>query len=463
MRVAIAFNAFGSEKTKPYIKAQHGTVITVKNHQDAGVEVVKSSINVTESGIQIGAVSYPYDHTSSESYEIAKSETRAVKKGTMVWKCVKDASGNLLPVKFNSSINSYVDSNGTRRSKEAVQHLYFNSKLLEEERAKETAGIPLSIPRNYYDWMILFQNSTKIIDVATPTGRDMVRCLQEVYFGNFTPRRDLVLPEFYIRCGQVLPFKEGYVDGFVLKMARTSESILEAELCPVLGVITFAEYEDGNLVLGITKVCTSENELGAPVFQLTDQVVTVKYPVTDELEVLINKVTGVSPGDTVDSSFLVGPFTRLVRYVPYDPSCSSYGHIESKLTEQARDFLREKVVDQHQPSIQGARLPSLSIIEKMPTRGGCEIFMRNRRLAYLFEGHHTSLVCRPSPFVTMDLLHHQWFDKIHPPTSGNRYQQRTTPARSSGIGSMVQEAMEHQGLVQVEQEAVEGIAATTPA
>ena len=446
MRIAIVFDACGTERKRPFVRAEYLTVTTCVPGA-FGLDVAKRSVITHAKGINIGAVNYPY---VGEASKYAAQEVRAVKAANRVWRYIETGQGEKIAVFFDADRSRWVDADGKGYNRKDIQHLWFNLRTLTEQNQMIASGEAPTVPQEYLDWMDSVQTNSRIVDISKLTGRDMAFCVDRVYFNkNMVPHPYLTIPEFFLCSRHTPEFRKGATEEFILKCARHDPDqppMLVSELPPGFNcVVRQAWNQDGMLFLEIERVKTHVSSGELSTVECTGDIRELAFPNhNDQVEILRAPIGHEAP----TPEDVVHRFQPLVRIIPYDPAYNTYSEVVDVVGEQTMLWLRKQVITQHQPTIEGHVATAVSFLDKLPKEEARpSFFVRNARTAHLVECAPETLVQDVNQFVRVNLLHHQWWEAFgthHKKNQGNR-KSNQKPENSSGIGDMLVDAAESTG------------------
>lgn len=420
----------------PFVRANNLSAITIANPHRAVTMNLRSVIPQENGDIHIGSVGYPY---TPEKHDLSVKEVRATKSGKVNFKsATKSASG--VPVEFDFSSKKWLDINGREHPAEGVKSVeirynfkekqyfdsagvsypyefvrfrFFNSTILDNHRRTVEAGQRSNQDQPYIDWMeeISSKKGGHVLDEGMPIGKAMSDILRNLYVNrelSLTPQ--IEMPEFFISSITPIEYDNDVLDQDILTIARSPGNRLLCERPPFEGFIQGTTNDGESTLVDFQRVVRATTVKG-PIFKVTDSPQTIIIPDPKQVVSVNGTPLDLAVGEEVHHTRVVNPLKAVMRLIPYDPSYASLQEVEARCGKELIHYIRQQLVLQSTPVIQGIRSVALRYVKKMPPDyNPNNVWARTGLSQYVYDmpvGAFTGQIGR----VKYDFLHHPWFDR----------------------------------------------------
>jgi len=439
LRVAVVFGVFSDTNKRtpaPFVRANTLSVITVANPHCAVTMNLRSVIPQDNGDIHIGAVGYPY---TPEKHDLSIKEVRATKSGKVNFKSSsKSASGVPVEFDFNSKkwldINGkehhasgvkpvevrynfkekrYLDSAGVAYPYEFVRFRFYNSFVLDNHRRALEAGQTSNQDQPYINWMeeIEAKKGGHVLDEGVPIGRAMSDILRQLYINReLALTSQIEMPEFFVSSVTPIEYDNDVLDQDILTIARSPGNRLACERPPFEGFIQGATHDGESMLVDFQRVSRATTPKGH-IFKVTDAPQTIVIPDPNQVVSVNGEPIDLAVGTEVHPSRVVNPLKAVMRLIPYDPSYASIREVEERCGKALIHYVRQQLVEQSTPVIQGIKSVALRYVKKLPPDyNPNNVWARTGHSQYIYEmpvGAFTGQIGR----IKYDFLHHPWFDR----------------------------------------------------
>lgn len=456
MRVAIVFDVF-SDKTRrfpsPFVQAQYLSAVTIANPQQSMTMLLQSVIPQGNGKIHIGAVGYPY---RKENHALAIKEVRATKSGKVVHRSslvsadgfpvdydldsrtyktvdgvVKDPAGvKSVNVHYSYAHKGFIDTENRVHPWDFVKFKFFDSESLRNHRTMVANGKPSRLDPLYVNWMeeVASKNMGHVLDTSVHIGRVFYNALHKVFLNrNFPVSNFIEFPDFFISSSSPVQYNRDTVDSDILGVGRSPGNLLVCERPPFESFISRMEREDGHLHVTFTGVAHVNSPEGVS-FKAIDQHHTVSIPDPAGVVVTNYEAVDINTGELVPRHFVLHPLRPCMRIVPYDPSYSSLSDIQAKCSDALVHFIRQQLIAQATPTINGIPSTLMRYVDKQPKDfQPSNVWVRNEMTQNVYD-LHVSAFRGEIGNISFDMLHHPWSEQYV----------AFTEARKSGFGKRVE-------------------------
>lgn len=436
MRVAVSFGTLDPALFhQQFIPASKMSAIVIKPGVK-GIEAILASLVPTTSGVEIGAVGYPYTGEDIRS-GLAHKQVRAVRTASATFKYVFNKEGKVVGVRSKPSDHRvFVDAEGNEYSAADIRRRWFSGADLDEVRAQESANGSFDetkFPKDYVSWMKSVANNKRVIDTSNTTGSAMARVIDEVFFGDVPISNVIKLPELYVVSSAPVEFRPEFGREFLLDYVRGNET-LDAEFAPFNCTVINEIQEDGRVYLDLQRMKKIHTPNGV-VFSADDpdSPITIDFPLTPQFSREYQIQAALTQGTEVLRDSVVLRGHRLVSLINTNPTCPDYeAAVRALGGSDASETIVRRAVEQNRPQIGNVKATSFKLIKALPENlDPRSIYVRNvtSHMVVNTEGMSMLIGQCMDGLIRWNLGNHPWDG-----------QGRTRQEKTSGIGDMIQEA-----------------------